>query len=199
MPKFCLLLVIKFFRAEIQDVVVDAEQTLFFVSYPTRKFTPVLCSPVQLQNIDITCADSNCVVNMLRPNSVKQALKVSNPTVIHAVDSKKPVICITGNRNVSLWECIPLPGMGMCLSGSAYPCREWECVSLGVHTLAGNGNVSLWACIPLPGMGMCLSGSAYPCREWECVSLGVHTLAGNGNVLLWECIPLPGMHTIYIG
>ena len=39
------------------------------------------------------------------------------------------------------WECTSSPGMGMCLTGDAYPHQEWECALPGMHILTENGDV----------------------------------------------------------
>ena len=46
----------------------------------------------------------------------------------------------TDNGDVDHGECIPLPGMGVCLIGNAYPHREWGCASSGMHIFTGNAH-----------------------------------------------------------
>ena len=106
---------------------------------------------------------------------------------------------LIGNGNVPHRECTSSLGMGMCLTGNAYPHWKWECASPGLHILTGNGNVPHRECTCSPRMGMCLTGNAHPHREWECASPGMHILTENGNIPHGECISSPGMHIVYTG
>ena len=128
-------------------------------------------------------------------------------------------MCLTGNGDVSYWECTSSPGIGICLTRNAYPHRDWECASSrmhispemeraspGINILTRNGYVPHqeytshreWdvphrECISSLGIGMCLTGNAH--RHRECISSPGMGMCITVNAHRHrECISSPGMH-----